>query len=57
MRTVGLSEQDRIRDLIARGLVRPGKGGFQELLAQPPVCRLPEGTVERWIDEEREDRV
>jgi len=51
-----VSEDERIRDLVARGLVRPGKGGFRELLAQPPVCRLPAGTVQRWIDEEREER-
>jgi prevent-host-death family protein len=50
------TEDERRRDLIARGVIRPGKGGFRELLAQPPVVRLPAGTIQRWIDEEREER-
>lgn len=51
------SEDERIRDLIARGIVRPGHGDIRRVLADLPVCSLPDGTVQRWLDEEREDRV
>ena len=53
----GVAEDQRLRDLVARGVVRPGTGNWAQLLADLPICRVPEGTVERLIDEEREDRV
>jgi len=52
-----VSEDERIRDLVARGLVRPGRGDIRRVLADLPICRVPEGTMLRILDEEREDRV
>ncbi len=50
------SDEERLRELVARGAVRPGKGGLEKLLDRLPVCRIPRGTIERVFDEEREDR-
>lgn len=51
------TEDERIRDLIARGVIRPGHGDIRPLLEGLPICRVPEGTILRILDEEREDRV
>ena len=51
------SDGERRRDLIARGVIRPGRGGFARLLARLPICQVPPGTILRAMDEEREDRV
>lgn len=45
----------RMQELIRRGVIRPGKGNLAEVLAGLPVIRVPEGTVQRLIDEERKE--
>jgi prevent-host-death family protein len=46
----------RVRDLVARGVLRAGRGRLRRLLADLPVCRVPEGVVMRVLDEERRER-
>ena len=52
----GALEDDRLRELIARGIVRPGRGQVRRVLSRLPVRRLPKGTAARLIDEERRER-
>jgi len=48
-----VDEDSRMQELIRRGVIRPGKGSFSEAIAGLPIVRVPEGTVQRLIDEER----
>jgi len=52
-----LAEEDRLRELVARGAVRLGRGGIHRRLARLPICRVPAGSILRIMEEEREDRV
>lgn len=54
--TPGTADDDRIRSLTARGVVRPGKGRTRKTLPHLPVCQVPEGTVLRALKDERQDR-
>ncbi len=52
-----LDDDARRADLIRRGIMKPGKGGFTRgFLDRLPVVNLPAETIARIIDEEREDR-
>jgi len=51
----GLTDR-RLRALVARGVVRPGRGQFRKLLSRLPLCPLPQGAVLRALAEERQDR-
>jgi len=56
----GAADDDRVRALVARGILRPGRPGkraARKTLADLPVCRVPEGIVLRILDDERQDRV
>lgn len=46
----------RVRVLIARGLVRPGRKQSARAVGRLPICPLPEGALLRALEEEREDR-
>ncbi len=52
-------EEARIQRLVAKGLARlpMGKLDVQTFLAQMPVIDVPEGTLSRALEEDREDRV
>lgn len=52
----GTGEDDRIRDLVRRGVIRAGKGRLRRALSKLPVCSVPEGVVLKVVDEERQDR-
>ncbi len=52
----GAVRDDRIRELVRRGVVRAGHGRLQRALLGLPVCAVPEGMVLRVMDEEREER-
>ena len=52
------NDDPRRRDLIRRGILRPGKGGLKpEDWRDLPIVRIPDDVIARIIDEEREDRV
>lgn len=52
------NDDARRMDLIRRGILRPGKGRISRKDWQNlPIVKLPPGTAQRIIDEEREDRV
>ncbi len=53
----GVAEDDRLRALVARGVLRPGKKRSGKALGRLPVCQVPAGAVLRVVAEEREDRV
>ena len=46
---------DRIRDLVARGVIRPGRAKPTCALGKLPICAAPEGAVRRVIDAERRE--
>lgn len=46
---------DRLRDLVARGVIRSGRNGLGRKVSQLPVCELPEGAVLETLDEERRE--
>ena len=50
------SDEERVRRLVERGAVRPGRGDWRRHLADLPICQVAEGTVERLMEEEREER-
>ena len=53
-----LHNDARRRDLIRRGILRPGKGPLKpEDWRDLPIVRVPDDVIQRIIDEEREDRV
>ena len=52
----GALEDDRLRELVARGIVRPGRGRIRRVLTGRPARGVPEGTVLRLVDEERRER-
>ena len=54
--TPGTADDDRMRGLIARGIIRSGKKQHRKTLSGLPVCRVPQGSVLRALDEERQDR-
>jgi prevent-host-death family protein len=49
-------KDDWVRGLVSRGIVRAGRARIRPLLAHLPVCAVPEGTVLRALDKEREER-
>jgi len=49
----GAGEDDRLRELAARGIVRPGRGQLRRTLSGLPVGSVPEGVVLRVLDQER----
>jgi len=49
-------EDDWVRGLVARGIVRAGHARVRPLLLHLPVCTVPEGAVLHALDEEREER-
>ncbi len=52
----GLAEDERMSDLLKRGLMRPGRGGdLRERLKRLPIVSLPDGLIQQVIDEEREE--
>ncbi len=52
----GTADDERLRALVARGTLRPGKKQVGKALNSLPLCRVPEGVVLRALDEERRDR-
>jgi len=54
--TAGTAKDERTRALVARGVLRAGRGRLRRLLADLPVCAVPEGTVSRLLDEERQEQ-
>jgi len=51
----GTAEDDRIRELVRRGVVRAGKGQLRRALSKLPVCKVREGAVLRALEEERQE--
>jgi len=49
-------EDERMRGLVAKGIVRPGRGQLRRALSDAPICNVSEGAVLRALDEEREER-
>jgi prevent-host-death family protein len=54
--TPGPADDDRMRALAARGVVRSGKKQVRKGLPALPIYRVPEGAVLRALDDERQDR-
>jgi prevent-host-death family protein len=52
----GTADDDRMRGLIARGIVRSGKRQQRKALSKLPAYRVPEGAVLRVLEDERQDR-
>jgi prevent-host-death family protein len=52
----GTAEDARMRALVRKGALRPGKGKLRRLLAELPACALPEGRALKVLREEREAR-
>ena len=50
-----VGEGDRVRDLVARGVIRPGRAKPACALGELPICAAPEGAVRRVIDAERRE--
>jgi prevent-host-death family protein len=50
------AEDDRIRELVRRGIVRAEKGQLRRVLSKLPVCTVREGAVLRALEEERQER-
>ncbi len=54
--TAQTGQEARLRELINRGLVRPGRPfSMKKFLADLPTGSVPKGTVAKIIDEERKD--
>lgn len=52
----GTADDDRIRELVRRGVVRAGTGQLRRVLSKLPVCKVREGAVLRALEEERQER-
>ncbi len=52
----GAAEDDRIRELVRRGVVRAGKGRLRRVLPKLPVCTVREGAVLKALEEEKQER-
>ncbi len=51
-----LDMEERTRDLIKRGLMRPGRGGdLRARLKHLPIVSLPEGLIQQVMEEERDE--
>jgi prevent-host-death family protein len=46
----------RLRDLVARGVLRAGQGKVRPRISRLPVCTMAEGAVLEALDEERRER-
>jgi prevent-host-death family protein len=46
---------ERLRDLVARGVLRAGQGKVRPRIARLPLCTVAEGTVLEALDEERRE--
>jgi prevent-host-death family protein len=51
----GAAEDDRIRELVRRGIVRAGKGQLRRAFSKLPVCTVREGAVLRALEDERQE--
>jgi len=51
-----VGEDDRLRELVSRGVIRPGRAKPTLAPANLPLCAAPEGAVQHVIDEERRER-
>jgi prevent-host-death family protein len=51
-----VDRDERLRELVKRGLVRPGRGLRGRSLAHLPIVGVSEGAILKAIDEEREER-
>jgi len=52
----GTADDDRIRALIARGVLRSRTTRIRKGLPALPICKVPEGAVLHALEDERQDR-
>lgn len=50
-----LAEDERMRDLVKRGLMRPGRGLRGRSLSHLPIVKLPESVILETLEEERRE--
>ena len=48
--------EERVRDLVARGVLRAGEGKVKRRMSRLPVCTAPEGAVLKALEQERRER-
>jgi prevent-host-death family protein len=47
---------ERLRDLVVRGVLRAGQGKVRSRISRLPLCEVAEGAVLEAMDEERRER-
>lgn len=47
---------ERLRDLVARGVLRAGQGRVRPRISRLPLCEVADGAVLAALDEERRER-
>jgi len=52
----GMADDERIRALTARGVLRSRGKRARKLLSGLPICRVPQGAVLRALEDERKER-